>query len=69
MKSNIDIFWITAHGKIAKVYKNVPPSHTTLYPSGVPVKYAIESKPGILTLKEDELLDIKSIIDRGSLPE
>lgn len=69
MRSNIDIFWITARGKIAKVYKNVAPSDTELFPSGVPVKYAIEAKPGVLSYKEGESLDMKSIIERGSLPE
>lgn len=56
MKSNIDIFWITARGKVVKVYKNVPPSDTALYPSGAPVKYAIEAKPGALDYNEGDIL-------------
>lgn len=54
MKSNIDIFWITARGKVVKVYKNVAPSDTEIFPSVVPVKYAIEAKPGALTYKEGD---------------
>jgi uncharacterized membrane protein (UPF0127 family) len=69
MKSNIDIFWISAHGKVVKVYRNVPPSDTELYPSVVPVKYAIEAKPGKLPYKEGDSLDMKRIIERGSLPK
>ena len=69
MKSNIDIFWITARGKVVKIYKNVGPSGTNLFPSEFPVKYAIEAKPGVLSYKEGDSLDMKSIIDGGRLPE
>lgn len=69
MKSNIDIFWITARGKVVKVYRNVAPSDTDLFPSETIVKYAIEAKPGLLPYKEGDSLDMKSIFDRGSLPE
>jgi uncharacterized membrane protein (UPF0127 family) len=54
MKSNIDIFWITARGKVVKVYKNVAPSDTEIFPSVVPVKYAIEAKPGTLAYREGD---------------
>lgn len=59
MKSSIDIFWITARGKIVKIYKNVGPSDTNLYSSIVPVKYAIEAKPGTLSYKEGDDMSVE----------
>jgi uncharacterized membrane protein (UPF0127 family) len=69
MRSSIDIFWISSRGKVVKVYRNVRPSDTELYPSVVAVKYAIEAKPNVLPYKEGDSLDMKSIIERGSLSE
>jgi uncharacterized membrane protein (UPF0127 family) len=69
MKSNIDIFWISSRGQVRKVYKNVSPSLVDLYPSVYPVKYAIESKPGVLCLEVGDLLDMKSVIESSSIFE
>ena len=68
MKSHIDIFWISARGKVVRVYKNVAPSHEYLYPSGSPVKYAIESKPNVIHLDIGDVLDMHSIMRNNEIP-
>ena len=69
MRSHIDIFWITARGKIVKIYRDVSPIPDKTFSSYRPVAYAIESKPGILPYEEGDLLDMKTIVRRGSLSE
>lgn len=56
MKSNIDIFWITSRGVVVQVYRNVEPSDVSLYPSRRPVRYAIESKPGVLPFEAGDII-------------
>jgi hypothetical protein len=69
MKASIDIFWISAEGRIVQVYRRCPPNDKYIYPSEVPVLYAIEAPPGVLKYRKGKLLDMETVLRTRSLPE